>query len=170
MYLDKSYILAEIKDCLADEIISWCYDNIDNSYLYEEEPYYGIVHDVHVTLLSDISDKNTKNIQKTIEEESPFTCCLGQLKLFLTNSKFDVLYIPIINQEICNINKNLSNYIQYNKFYAEYVPHVTLCYLKKGFGESFLGNRYFCDKSFDVDELIYSGPDTKMIFRLGKKL
>ena len=46
MYLDKSYILAEIKDCLADEIISWCYDNIDNSYLYEEEPYYGIVHDV----------------------------------------------------------------------------------------------------------------------------
>lgn len=168
MYLDKSYILAEIKDNLADEIISWSYDNIESKYVYDES-CYGIVHDVHVTLLSDITDKKHSNIVAAILEEKSFHCLFGELRLFLTNSKFDVLYIPIVNDEIYKVNKTLSSCIEHNKFYSEYIPHVTLCYLHKGCGDKFLKNNYFCDKLFDVDELIYSTPNTKFNFRLGKK-
>jgi 2'-5' RNA ligase len=148
--------------------VSWSYDNIESEYIYNDS-CYGIVHDVHVTILSDIIDKKINNIQMAIESETKFECIFGEMRLFLTNSKFDVLYVPVVNEEIYKVNKNLSNCIEHNKFYSEYIPHVTLCYLQKGYGQKFLKNNYFNEKGFFVNELIYSTPNNKSTFRLGIK-
>jgi len=63
MYLDKNYILAEVTDNLSDEIISWAYDFISDNHLYTENDYYGRVHNIHATVLSDIKLKNIKKIK-----------------------------------------------------------------------------------------------------------
>jgi hypothetical protein len=35
MYLDKTYILAELPEDLADDVISWGYDYVDDDFLYK---------------------------------------------------------------------------------------------------------------------------------------
>lgn len=167
MFLDKSYIIAELPESLSDEIISWCYDQVVDSSLYQNEDQYGRVHDVHVTILSNIKKQSTKNIKQSIEELGFFFCNLGEIKTFTSNSKFDVLYIEITDEEIKRANKKLSSQIEFDDFYSFYIPHVTICYMEKGMGEKFLGNKYFNGKGFHVRELIYSSPENQIKFSLG---
>ena len=104
MYLDKTYILAELPEDLADDIISWGYDYVNDDFLYKENNDYGRTHNTHVTVLSDLKQQNVRNIKETVETESPFNCTLGNIKKFTTNSKFDVLYIEILDEEIKKIH------------------------------------------------------------------
>jgi|APGre2960657373_1045057.scaffolds.fasta_scaffold00038_29 2'-5' RNA ligase len=167
MFLDNSYIIAELPDLLSDEIISWCYDQVEDSCLYINGDQYGRVHDVHVTVLSNLKKQSIRNIKQSIVEEGLFNCILGDIKLFTTNSKFDVLYVEITNNDIIDVNKKLSKNIDFDNFYSFFIPHVTICYMKKGIGEKFLGNKYFNGKSFNVRELIYSSPENQIKFSLG---
>jgi 2'-5' RNA ligase len=169
MYLDKTYILAELPEDLADDIISWGYDYVNDDFLYKENNDYGRTHNTHVTVLSDLKQQNVRNIKETVETESPFNCTLGNIKKFTTNSKFDVLYIEILNEEIKKIHDYLSNSIKHDSFYSNYIPHVTICYLNKGCGEKFLDNKYFYGRTFRIDELLFSSPESKIKLILGKK-
>lgn len=169
MFLDKSYILAELPESLSDEIISWCYDQVLDELIYVDGFNYGRVHDIHVTVLSNLEKQPLKNIKDCLVEEKCFNCLMGEICCFTTNAKFDVLYIEIKNDEIRKLNSNISKNIKFNDFYMIYTPHITICYLKKGMGEKFLGSKYFNDKSFHVGELIYSFPENQIKFNLGAK-
>ena len=168
MYLDKNYILAEVTDNLSDEIISWAYDFISDDDLYTENDYYVRVHNIHATVLSDIKLKNIKKIKDIVEAENYFDCKLGKIKIFTMNSKFDVLHVEITNDAIKKINQNLGNSIEHNPYYSIYLPHVTICYLKKGLGEKLLNNTYFEGKTFTVQDLIFSHQGKEHKFKLGK--
>ena len=168
MYLDKNYIISEIGEHLSDDIISWAYDFVKDDMLYREDSFYGIVHNIHITLLSDVIESE-KNIKEVLSELKPFTCTLGLIKKFTTNSKFDVLYIEVKSTNIHDINKKLASQIRNESFYKNYTPHVTICYLKKDCCENLCDNNYFMDREFCVKELTYSTPDVKTIIRLDEK-
>ena len=97
-------------------------------------------------------------------------CKLGKIKLFTSNSKYDVLQIEIVNSEIIDLHENLSKSIKNTKKFPSYIPHVTIAYLKKGCGEKYLYDKYFDEQEFMVEELVLSHKfNTKNVFKLGKK-
>ena len=169
MYLDNSYLICELPEPLSDDIISWAYDFIDHDIIYAEDTFYGITHNVHITLLSDIIDSDLKKIKQSVENIPTFSCVLGEMKKFTTNSKFDVLYIDVLSDDAIKINKELSQYLSHSKFYVNYIPHVTICYLKKGCGENFLGSKYFNGSGFQVETITFSSPTQSAKFNLGIK-
>ena len=169
MYLDKKYILAEVPEFLCDEVVSWCYDQVRDNEIYTDGDMYGRVHNIHLTLLTDVQENNLKCIEDSITDIKCFVCYLGEIRKFTTNSKFDVLYIDVKSPEVIEINKKLSSNIKNSSFYSVYIPHVTICYLEKNAGESFVGNSFFKDKYFNVEDVLFSTPEQQSKFMLGRK-
>ena len=148
MYLDKKYILAEVPESLCDEVISWCYDQVRDDDIFSDNDMYGRVHNIHVTLLTDIQENNLKIIEDSISDIKCFNCNLGKIKKFTTNSKFDVLYIDVTSSEVIEINKKLASNIKNCSFYSVFIPHMTICYLKKNAGDEFVGSKFFENNRF----------------------
>ena len=52
--------------------------------------------------------------------------------------------------------------------HPQYIPHVTICYLKKGTGEQYIENEYFLDEEFKCEKVIFSSKSgTKTTIKLG---
>ena len=149
--------MLELPENLSDNIISWGYDYIPNEDLFldPDDPTFGREDDIHITLIYGIHTISSKEVSRQIQEKA-FEVELGEMNLFTKGTKFDVL---IINVE-CNLLHKLHNKIQYNlevtKSHPEYVPHVTIAYLKKGEGNKFINNKDFQGEKFKVNELIFS--------------
>jgi hypothetical protein len=168
---DYSYLIAYLPENLADNIISWGYDNIPCDYLFEDQddPSFGREKDIHITVLGDVTDTSLNNIRDAVNSEKTVDCCLGKMKLFVTNSKYDVLHLEIINEEVQKLNAKLSKSIINNPRFPLFIPHVTICYLKKGFGENYLDNKYFYNQSFSIKSLTFSHKyGERHNFELGK--
>lgn len=167
---EKSYLIAEVSETLADDIIDWCYENISEDSLYfdPEDHSFGRESYIHMTVLSCIDDSD-KNIIDSVSCAEKINVLLGNIKLFTMNAKFDVVMIEVLDGEPHFLNKNLSKNILNKPDFPKYVPHVTIAYVKKGHGEKFTENRYFNGRSFDVNELIYSHKSgRKLKLLLGK--
>jgi 2'-5' RNA ligase len=167
---EKSYIIAEVSETLADDIISWCYDHVQESDIYydSEDHSFGREEYVHLTILGCIEDTE-KNVSETISSCKNTSCQLGKIKLFTQNSKFDVLMIEVVDDEILNLNKQLFKNIINKPDFPKYIPHITIAYLKKGCGKEFVENQHFCGRTFPIDALVYSiKTGQKNKYQLGK--
>jgi len=167
---EKSYLIAELPEGLADDIVDWSYDNISEDSLYYDptDHSFGRESYIHVTVLSCIEDTE-KNIIESVNSRSGCQVELGNVKLFTMNAKFDVVMIEVLNGDVHNLNGNLSKNILNNPDFPKYIPHVTIAYVKKGHGEKFVENRYFKGRSFHIEELVYSHKSGKRVkLLLGK--
>jgi 2'-5' RNA ligase len=133
---------------------------IDKNDLHE----YGIENSHHVTLLYGIhSDEVSDDIVFDICTQFTYPKIrLHNLSLF-KNDKFDVLKLEVDCDVLHKVNKELTK-LPHTTQYPNYVPHVTIAYLKPGLGEKYL-SLDFTECYAKPIEIEYSHPDgsvTKM--------
>lgn len=151
----QTYLIAEPPEDLADDIISWGYDNIDDDDLHPEDGY-GREAFVHLTFLSNIEDGNRHELHEAVSSVRQCECVFGKVGMFTTNARYDVVYVEVVNNEIIEMHKALDRLVMNERLFPCFIPHVTVAYLNKGCGRGLVGNRYFWGRSFAVDELTVS--------------
>jgi hypothetical protein len=153
-----SYLIAHLPEKVCDNIISWGYDHIPCADLYEDpdDSSFGREKEIHVTILGPIDETSLRKITVAVNNEQPVECSLGKVKLFTTNSKYDVVMLDLESKKIVDLNRNLGQSIKNTPRFSIYVPHVTIAYVKKGLGEKYRGNKYFEGTKFLIDDLVYS--------------
>lgn len=169
---ESYYLIAYPPEQLVDSIISWGYDNIDcnDLFLDPSDPSFGREKNIHLTILGNIEETSDEKLKKIIGEEDYIMCEMGKIKLFKNHSKYDVVHIEITNNCIHKLNKNLSQSIKNTNKFPLYIPHITIAYVKKGCGDSFLNNTYFEGQQFKIDELVLSlSLKEQSTYKLGKK-
>lgn len=147
---DMPLEIKTIQEKLPDDIIYFEPDK-ENMYGKEKEP--------HVTLAAQL-DNNTdleslKSLVKTLPE---YTAYIKGISLF-NNEKYDVLKCDVVCQELFDTNKRiLEKHPSYSEF-KDYIPHMTIAYLKKGQGSNFIKN---LDKLIKItpNSFIYSWIDS----------
>ena len=168
---ESSYIIAYPPEYIVDSIISWGYDNIpcDHLFIDESDPSFGRENNIHITILGNIEETNHEKIKNAISIETKFVCPLGKIQLFTNNSKYDVIQIEAKCDQIFQLHKSLSQSIKNVMKFPLYVPHVTIAYVKKGYGDKFLDNTYFVGQEFMIDKLVLScNLNDQFTFKLGK--
>tara|TARA_R110000851_G_scaffold11862_1_gene41235 strand:+ start:343 stop:927 length:585 start_codon:yes stop_codon:yes gene_type:complete len=132
----------------------------DKSYGREDEP--------HVTLLYGTLPSVTDNeIKEILYSEPTPKVSIKNISLF-ENDKFDVLKFDANGKILNNLNKKLSEIPNENSF-PDYIPHLTICYLKSGKGEKVIKilKNLFDLKEFNeklkISEYIYSKVDGSKI-------
>ena len=169
---DSYYLIAYPTDSLVDTIISWGYDNIDCDDIFNDpaDPSFGREKNIHLTILANLEEISNDKLRTAIGEERAIECEMGAIGVFSNNSKYDVVYIEVTGEPVRELNGSLSQSIRSSNRFPVYIPHITIAYVKKGCGDRFLSDRYFCGQKFKVDQVVLSlGLKEQTTYRLGKK-
>ena len=155
---DYSSLLIELPDLITDDVICWGFDNVSNDSLFLDlnDTSFGREDDPHITLIYGIHTENLKEVSDLFDDEKEFECKLGKLDLFTKNDKFDVLIASVDCEDLHRLNSKMRKYLEATESYPVYVPHVTICYLRKGQGKKYIDNDAFVGQKFNINKVLFS--------------
>lgn len=129
--------------------------------LYDEEPGHGMETEPHITVLYGIHDQDVDSVKEQLGDLSPCDYQLKGLSLF-ENDKFDVLKCTVDSADLRAMNKRCTDNLEYTNNYPDYVPHLTVAYVKPGTGKKYTKIK---SDGFNVDrssnKYIFSTKDSK---------
>lgn len=148
-------VMLEVPVSNWEEITS----SINEEDLYTEEGKPGIQDNPHVTILYGLHEEVTLDKIKSIFEEfkDGIDISIEGIDLF-ENESFDVVKFNVIkNEKLKRLNDRLSELPNSNQ-YPEYVPHITIAYVKKGSGKKYEDPSYRYNVN-NLNEICYSVPN-----------
>jgi hypothetical protein len=169
---EYSSLMFNLPEYLADNIISWGFDHIPDDFLFYDpkDMSFGREMHTHITLMYGLNTAKVKYISKLFLKEKSFSCKLGEIDLFTKNERFDVLIINVNCDNLHKLNQKICRELDVTITHPIYIPHVTICYLKKNKGNKYVGNKDFNNEKFELNELIFSSKNgTKTPIKLGEK-
>jgi 2'-5' RNA ligase len=146
-------IQIQFPESVKHEILTWGDYQIPDDILLDDFTW-GRDDDPHVTLLYRLNFSHFFTLQKLLEKENSFEIKLGATSLF-KKEYFDVLKIDVESNCLHRITQRLMNEMILPKQYPQYIPHVTLAFLKKNTGDFLVENDFFKDKTLKVDHLCF---------------
>lgn len=139
-------------------------NSIDKSILYEpQNERYGIETDPHITILygihDNVGDRDVVNLFSDIKK-TDFDLILKGIDCF-KNKDYDVLKLNVKSEKLNQLN-NIAKTLPHTNTFPDYKPHLTIAYLKSGYGDSF-SNPNFQTKLIEIDKIVYSKPNGEKI-------
>lgn len=129
--------------------------------LYVEEPGFGLETEPHCTLLFGLHEDEVRfsEIKSVINQFEIPTCRAFNLSLF-NNPKYDILKYDIEGDNLRDINFELCKFPHTSDF-PDYHPHMTIAYLKKGMGDSYVDrlNKIYPEFNVTPTHNVYSKKD-----------
>jgi 2'-5' RNA ligase len=169
---DYSSLLVEPPEEIADNVISWGWDHVPNEsvFLDPKDPSFGREDDPHITLIYGIHTDILKEVSDLFVKEKEFECKLGKVDMFTKSDKFDVLIVSVECEELHRLNSKMRRNLEATESYPVYVPHITICYLKKGHAKQYIGSDAFVDEKFNINKIFFSSKTgEKTPIKLGSK-
>lgn len=129
-----------------------------------EDDQHGLEYNPHLTLLYGLhKEVTTEDIKKVLEN---FNFKNLEIKIngigSFENDNFDVLKFDVENTSLLQeMHDSLSKLPNSNE-YPDYLPHITIAYLKKGTSKKYL-DKNFKKTISNFTHIIYSIPDGKKI-------
>lgn len=142
---------------ISNEIYQWGRDNITDDEVDLNQGRQP-VDDIHVTVKYGIHDHDFTVIRNLLQNTGPIDIELGLVSLFDCDG-FDVVKIDVESQDLQRINKLISSSVPVTDTHPEYVPHVTISYVKKGAGHHLAGREDFKGRKVRFDSVLFSGND-----------
>jgi len=131
--------------------------------LFIEDDKFGREDEQHITILYGfLEDTNVETIKEYIKNTQSVDFLIKGVSIF-ENEKFDVVKLSIESENLNELNKYFSeNYKNENKF-PDYIPHMTIAYVKKGEGKKYVKNFKKAIKS-SSNKFFYSSPNNEKVF------
>jgi len=153
-----SSVQINMPDNLSNDIINWGRKNItDNEiFLKKNDNMFGREDEPHITILYGIHECYPNKIKSIVCDMPVINLKLGKVDIFCRHSKFDVVVIKVISDDLNLLNDKLKKNIIYTNQYSKYDPHLTISYVKKGKGWKHNYLNKWENKKFTFDHVIFS--------------
>jgi 2'-5' RNA ligase len=153
--IELSSTQINLPESLADRVLAMA-KKIDESDLHE----YGREDEPHVTVKYGLHTKDHKDVMHVITGMPKIKIQLGKTSLFKCD-KYDVVKIDVLKPQsggdvLREMNRKISDSLDCTDTHPEYVPHVTLAYVKSGLGHKYAGMGDVEDEEFEANSLIFS--------------
>lgn len=93
----------------------------------------------HLTLLYGIHSNEPDQVKHLLRNQGPIALRFGGYGVF-ENPEGDVLYLSVESMTVYQIRQKLEEAIPNTQTHPDYIPHVTLAYLKSGAAKKYLDN------------------------------
>lgn len=118
----------------------------------------------HVTVFFGLNrDVTIRDVRSIVSTFTPFDVTFGNVSLFQTNEKFDVVKVEVESNILRELNKALSALPNSNS-HTDYNPHLTLAYVLPGEGRKYI---YMANelkgKIYHVSSIIFSRADKSVV-------
>jgi len=155
-------LYAPLPRALADNIYAWGRDNIsDGDLFFPREGDGGREQNLHVTVKYGIHINDPMEIQQFLSA-NPVTliATLGAITTF-DQKDHQVVKIDVNSRNLSRLNQMVSSSFEVTDTYPEYIPHVTIAYVKSGRGSRFIGREDFKGERVVLDRLAFTGSDDR---------
>lgn len=114
----------------------------------KENDDYGIENKAHITLVYGLDNKvEFKDLKQYLSPLNDYKTILVNISTF-SNDDFDVLKVGAKCPKAAESNKEIMENFDVHTDFDEYIPHMTIAYLKKGFA-----NKYTKDMLNKIDTI-----------------
>ena len=115
----------------------------------EDEPHCTVFYGIHFV-------SPTMKLRNAVKSFGPVTITLGKTSLF-SNDDADVLKIDVDSPDLHRLHAMIKRLLPTEEKYPNYIPHVTLGYLKKGRGKKYAGDTAMQGQRLQFNDVLFSG-------------
>ena len=151
---DFSCVLCPLPEKIADEIREWGKKNIAEEDLTGD----GREPNIHVTLLYGLHGHDPFEIRTLVWNFGKVNITLGDVTLF-SQPEHDVVKIDVISQDLQKLHNQIAETVENTQSFPEYLPHITVSYVRPGTGQKYAGSKIFADQEITLDSALFSGND-----------
>ncbi len=90
----------------------------------------------HITVKFGLHTNDAEEVRTALSDQSPVAVQFGPASYF-AGAEHDVVKIDVISKGIRELNATISEALPNTTTYPDYVPHVTIAYVKPGLGEKY---------------------------------
>lgn len=155
---DFSSLQCDLPKDLSEEIYEWGLANIPDEFLADDGRQAQ--DDIHVTVKYGIHITDPTVVRELLINQKPLKAKLGKISLFESDDH-DVVKLEISSNQLHQLNKTVSNNLEVTDTYPQYIPHVTIAYVKKGCGSRYDGCETFSGREVIFDNATFSGKDNR---------
>ncbi len=161
---EYSSVLIGFPPEAAQSIVNYARYRINSAALYtdEAEHIYGLEFTPHVTAFYGLHTCNPLDVAEVVEagKIGPFEIALGVVSLF-NEPAYDVVKVDVESAELQMLHTAIGSLPNSNE-YPEFVPHLTLAYVKPGWANDMIGDDHFSGLKFKIDRVDFSGYNGKI--------
>lgn len=171
LILEEKYtygcIMGVLPSEIASSIIAFGRSIIPDSILYFDpagKAEYGREREPHITIKFGLTQNySQEQLKQILKGTVPFIITVQQLGIF-SNSLFDVVKIDVQpDKELLRL-RDVLNALPNADEHKEYHPHITLAYVKSGYGKQFQNRTGKGFSRIPINRLKYSSPNNSPIF------
>ena len=150
---DHSTVQINVSKEVAEKVLALGL-SIPDDQLYEDDVTQGRELESHITVKYGLITEDADDVIKVISKET-IKVKLGKVSLFESDDKeYDVVKIDVESDQLHKMHKELSNLPNEDEN-NEYIPHMTVAYVKKGAGKQYEGKDDFDGIEFEVNEVTF---------------
>jgi len=146
----------------ADKVLEFSKSISDDEiYVDPKDPSFGREEEPHVTLKFGLHTDESKDLEPVLKGEKVLTAKLGKTDIFASKegAPYDVVYVTIESEDLKRLNKKISDSMEHTDTQPEYIPHMTVAYVKPGVGEKYKGKDTLEGTEVAFDKVQFSGKD-----------
>lgn len=126
--------------------------------LYDDDGSKGRESEPHITVRYGITDTIPDKVVHAVSHTGPVRVKLGPVSVFSSNPSYDVLKLDVDSPALHRLNSLVDANVPFRSDYPDYHPHLTLAYVRKGKGNSFIGKEPFKGIRFAVHSMQFRNP------------
>lgn len=153
---DFSSVQCQVPREIADKVYNWSLENIPDEDLVDD----GREDDIHITVKYGIHNTDFTQVRDFLMNQKSIPIRLGKISIFDTDEA-DVVKIEVDSSPLHELNSIISNNMEVTDTYPQYIPHLTLAYVKKGLGRKYDGMDDFDGTKFIANSVLFSGKDNR---------
>jgi hypothetical protein len=111
--------------------------------VYDNEKHeYGVEDQPHITILFGLHSDSAEKALRHFRGQSPVFCFIKGVSIFEPDGKpYDVVKFDITGGRMQQLHKTITDAEPHTKTFADYHPHLTIAYVKRGTGKKYLGKK-----------------------------
>jgi len=103
----------------------------------------GVEEEPHITVAYGFHDDFKNEIEKLVEDYGPIEVRFGNMKMFADNPNHDCIVVEAKSKKLMQLRRALIREFPNTQTFDNYIPHLTLAYLKKGKADIYDGQKCF---------------------------
>lgn len=152
-----SSLQIDVRGTLADEVVDWGKNNLNDNELVINDTIYGREDDIHITVICGVTSP-LQTLINVFKKEKSFKVTLRNITLF-QNQKYDVLKIDIESEKLHRLHRIANNDLIHTCKRPSFLPHITIAYLRKDCTSNVMSRvepRLFNGRQVQINELVYN--------------